>query len=140
MRKNREKKQREISVQNLMTKINIEINDKMNYLLRNTQTQINTLLENINQAQENQNKILLFSGILDVLHKSLYDKDLFREKLMTFPAKNTKNELYMEKQNIKIKNKESFIEPEKAPFNEIKVKKSSILFNRENLINEKLKE
>ena len=80
MRKNKEKKEREISVQNLMTKINIEINDNMNYLLRNIQTQINTLLENINQAQENQNKILLFSGILDVLHKSLYDKVKERTK------------------------------------------------------------
>ena len=74
MRKNKEKKEREINVQNLMTKINIEVNDNMNHLLRNIQTQINTLLENINQAQENQNKILLFSGILDALHKSLYDK------------------------------------------------------------------
>jgi len=80
MRKNKEKKEREISVQNLMTKINIEINDNMNYLLRNIQTQINTLLENINQAQENQNKILLFSGILDVLHKSMYDKVKERTK------------------------------------------------------------
>jgi hypothetical protein len=80
IRKNKEKKEREISVQNLMTKINIEINDNMNYLLRNIQTQINTLLENINQAQENQNKILLFSGILDVLHKSLYDKVKERTK------------------------------------------------------------
>ena len=80
MRKNKEKKEREISVQNLMTKINIEINDNMNYLLRNIQTQINTLLENINQAQENQNKILLFSGILDVVHKSLYDKVKERTK------------------------------------------------------------
>ena len=80
MRKNKEKKEREISVQNLMTKINIEINDNMNYLLRNIQTQINTLLENINQAQENQNKILLFSGILDVLHKNLYDKVKERTK------------------------------------------------------------
>ena len=80
MRKNKEKKEREISVQNLMTKINIEINDNMNYLLRNIQTQINTLLENINQAQENQNKILLFSGILDVLHKTLYDKVKERTK------------------------------------------------------------
>lgn len=80
MRKNKEKKEREISVQNLMTKINIEINDNMNYLLRNIQTQINTLLENINQAQENQNKILLFSGILDALHKSMYDKVKERTK------------------------------------------------------------
>ena len=80
MRKNKEKKEREISVQSLMTKINIEINDNMNYLLRNIQTQINTLLENVNQAQENQNKILLFSGILDVLHKSLYDKVKERTK------------------------------------------------------------
>ena len=80
MRKDKEKKEREISVQNLMTKINIEINDNMNYLLRNIQTQINTLLENINQAQENQNKILLFSGILDVLHKSMYDKVKERTK------------------------------------------------------------
>ena len=80
MRKNKEKKEREISVQNLMTKINIEINDNMNYLLRNIQTQINTLLENINQAQENQNKILLYSGILDVLHKNLYDKVKERTK------------------------------------------------------------
>ena len=80
MRKNKEKKEREISVQNLMTKINIEINDNMNYLLRNIQTQINTLLENINQAQENQNKILLFNGILDDLHKSMYDKVKERTK------------------------------------------------------------
>jgi hypothetical protein len=80
MRKNKEKKEREISVQNLMTKINIEINDNMNYLLRNIQTQINTLLENVNQSQENQNKILLFSGILDVLHKTLYDKVKERTK------------------------------------------------------------
>ena len=63
-----------------MTKINIEVNDNMNHLLRNIQTQINTLLENINQAQENQNKILLFSGILDALHKSLYDKVKERTK------------------------------------------------------------
>ena len=74
------------------------------------------------------------------LNNCLYDKDLFKEKLVNFPTKDMRNELYTEKQNIKIKNKESFIENEKVLFNEIKVNKSRILFNKENLINEKLKE
>ena len=80
MRKLKEKKEREISVQNLMTKINIEINDNTNYLLRNIQTQINTLLENINQAQENQNQIQLFTGLLEVLNNSLNNKVKERTK------------------------------------------------------------
>ena len=80
MRKLKEKKEREISVQNLMTKINLEINDNTNYLLRNIQTQINTLLENINQAQENQNQIQLFTGLLEVLNNSLNNKVKERTK------------------------------------------------------------
>ena len=80
MRKNKEKNEREISVQNLMTKINLEINDNTNYLLRNIQTQINTLQENINQAQENQNKIQLFTGILEVMHNNLNNKVKERTK------------------------------------------------------------
>ena len=81
MRKNKEKKEREISVQTLMTKINFSINENMDYLLRNIKNQINNLLENLNEAQEHQNKILLFSGILDVLHKSMYDKVKERAKI-----------------------------------------------------------
>ena len=80
MRKNKEKKEREISVQNLMTKINLEINDNTNYLLRNIQTQINTLLENINQAQENQNQIQLLTNILEVLYNDLNNKVKKRTK------------------------------------------------------------
>ena len=80
MRKNKEKKEREVGVQSLMTKLNIDINDNMNYLLRNIQTQINKLLENINQAKESQNEINLFTGILDVMHKSLYEKVKERTK------------------------------------------------------------
>jgi hypothetical protein len=80
MRKNKEKNEREISVQKLMTKINLEINDNTNYLLRNIQTQINALLENINQAQENQNKIQLFTGILESMHNNLNNKVKERTK------------------------------------------------------------
>ena len=80
MRKNKEKKEREISVQNLMTKINLEINDNTNYLLRNIQTQINTLLENMNQAQENQNQIQLLTNILEVLYNDLNNKVKKRTK------------------------------------------------------------
>ena len=80
MRKNKEKKEREISVQNLMTKINLEINDNTNYLLRNIQTQINALLENMNQAQENQNQIQLFTGILEIMHNNLNNKVKERTK------------------------------------------------------------
>ena len=80
MRKNKEKNEREISVQKLMTKINLEINDNTNYLLRNIQTQINALLENINQAQENQNKIQLFTGILESMHNNLNNKVKERSK------------------------------------------------------------
>ena len=80
MRKNKEKNEREISVQKLMTKINFEINDNTNYLLRNIQTQINALLENINQAQENQNKIQLFTGILESMHNNLNNKVKERTK------------------------------------------------------------
>ena len=80
MRKNKEKKEREISVQNLMTKINLDINDNTNYLLRNIQTQINALLENINQAQENQNQIQLFTSILEVLYNSMNNKVKGRTK------------------------------------------------------------
>ena len=80
MRKNKEKKEREISVQNLMTKINLDINDNTNYLLRSIQTQINTLLENINQAQENQNQIQLFTSILEVLYNSMNNKVKGRTK------------------------------------------------------------
>ena len=80
MRKNKEKNEREISVQNLMTKINLEINDNTNYLLRNIQTQINALQENINQVQENQNKIQLFTGILEAMHNNLNNKVKERTK------------------------------------------------------------
>ena len=80
MRKNKEKKEREVSVQKLMTKINLEINDNTNYLLRNIQTQINTLLENMNQAQENQNQIQLFTNILEVMHNSMNNKVKERTK------------------------------------------------------------
>ena len=80
MRKNKEKNEREISVQKLMTKINLEINDNTNYLVRNIQTQINALLENINQAQENQNKIQLFTGILESMHNNLNNKVKERTK------------------------------------------------------------
>ena len=80
MRKNKEKNEREISVQNLMTKINLEINDNTNYLLRNIQTQINALQENINQAQENQNKIQLFTSILEAMHNNLNNKVKERTK------------------------------------------------------------
>ena len=80
MRKNKEKKEREISVQNLMTKINLEINDNTNYLLRNIQTQINTLLENMNQAQENQNKIQLLTNLLEVMYNNLNNKIIKRTK------------------------------------------------------------
>ena len=80
MRKNKEKKEREISVQNLMTKINLEINDNTNYLLRNIQTQINTLLENMNQSQENQNQIQLLTNILEVLYNGLNNKVKERTK------------------------------------------------------------
>ena len=80
MRKNKEKKEREISVQNLMTKINLEINDNTNYLLRNIQTQINTLLENMNQAQENQNQIQLLTNLLEVMYNNLNNKIIKRTK------------------------------------------------------------
>ena len=80
MRKNKEKKEREISVQNLMMKINLEINDNMNFLLINIQTQINTLLENMNQAQDNQDKIQLFTKILEVTYNSLNNKVKERTK------------------------------------------------------------
>ena len=74
LRLQRERSNRQITVQNLMAKINLNINDSMDYLLKSTKNQINLLLDNMNQAQENQNKILLFSGILDVLYKNLYEK------------------------------------------------------------------
>ena len=80
MRKIKEKNEREISVQKLMTKINLEINDNTNYLLRNIQTQINALQEDINQAQENQNKIQLFTGILEAMHNNLNNKVKERTK------------------------------------------------------------
>jgi hypothetical protein len=80
VRKNKEKKEREISVQNLMMKINLEINDNMNFLLINIQTQINTLLENMNQAQDNQDKIQLFTKILEVTYNSLNNKVKERTK------------------------------------------------------------
>ena len=80
MRKIKEKNEREISVQQLMTKINLEINDNTNYLLRNIQTQINALQEDINQAQENQNKIQLFTGILEAMHNNLNNKVKERTK------------------------------------------------------------
>ena len=80
MRKNKEKKEKEKSVQNLMKKINLEINDNTNYLYRNIQTQINTLLENMNQAQENQNQIQLFTNILEVLHNNMNNKVKERTK------------------------------------------------------------
>ena len=80
MRKNKEKKEREISVQNLMTKINLEINDNTNYLLRNIQTQINALLENMNQAQENQNQIQLLTNLLEVMYNNLNNKVKERTK------------------------------------------------------------
>jgi len=80
MRKNKEKKEREVSVQNLMTKINLEINDNTNYLLRNIQTQINTLLENMNQAQENQNQIQLFTSLLEVMYNNMNNKVKERTK------------------------------------------------------------
>ena len=80
MRKNKEKKEREVSVQNLMTKINLEINDNTNYLLRNIQTQINALLENMNQAQENQNQIQLFTSLLEVMYNNMNNKVKGRTK------------------------------------------------------------
>ena len=80
MRKNKEKKEREVSVQNLMTKINLEINDNTNYLLRNIQTQINALLENMNQAQENQNQIQLFTSLLEVMYNNMNNKVKERTK------------------------------------------------------------
>ena len=80
MRKNREKKEREKSVQNLMKKINLEVNDNTNYLYRNIQTQINALLENMNQAQENQNQIQLFTNILEILHNNMNNKVKERTK------------------------------------------------------------
>ena len=80
VRKNKEKKEREISVQNLMMKINLEINDNMNFLLINIQTQINTLLENMNQAEDNQDKIQLFTKILEVTYNSLNNKVKERTK------------------------------------------------------------
>ena len=70
MRKNKEKNEREISVQKLMTKINLEINDNTNYLLRNIQTQINALLENINQAQENAISKMKASKLIGVIEES----------------------------------------------------------------------
>ncbi len=80
MRKNKEKKEREVSVQNLMTKINLEINDNTNYLLRNIQTQINALLENMNQAQENQNQIQLFTSLLEIMYNNMNNKVKGRTK------------------------------------------------------------
>ena len=80
VRKNKEKKEREISVQNLMMKINLEINDNMNFLLINIQKQINTLLENMNKAQDNQDKIQLFTKILEVTYNSLNNKVKERTK------------------------------------------------------------
>ena len=80
MRKNKQKKEREVSVQNLMTKINLEINDNTNYLLRNIQTQINALLENMNQAQENQNQIQLFTSLLEVMYNNMNNKVKERTK------------------------------------------------------------
>ena len=80
MRKNKEKQEREVSVQNLMTKINLAINDNTNYLLRNIQTQINTLLENMNQAQENQNQIQLFTSLLEVMYNNMNNKVKERTK------------------------------------------------------------
>ncbi len=80
VRKNKEKKEREISVQNLMMKINLEINDNMNFLLINIQTQINTLLENMNQAEDNQDKIQLFTKILEVTYNSLNNRVKERTK------------------------------------------------------------
>ena len=63
-----------------MMKINLEINDNMNFLLINIQTQINTLLENMNQAQDNQDKIQLFTKILEVTYNSLNNKVKERTK------------------------------------------------------------
>ena len=63
-----------------MMKINLEINDNMNFLLINIQTQINTLLENMNQAEDNQDKIQLFTKILEVTYNSLNNKVKERTK------------------------------------------------------------
>lgn len=105
IRKNKEKKEKEKSVQNLMKKINLEINDNTNYLYRNIQTQINALLENMNQAQENQNQIQLFTNILEVLHNNMNNKVKERTKSngqvpVMDDIKNNKNK-YKEKSSNK---------------------------------------
>ena len=76
----------------------------------------------------------------EVYNKSLCDKNLFKEKLTISPSRNIQEKTYIQNENVNLKNKESFIETEKAVINEIKVNKSRILYNKEILINEKLKE
>ena len=60
----------------------------------------------LNSARENE--------ICEDLGKNLFNNGLFEEKIKISPSKKYKEESYIQKDNFKIKERESIIEVEKA--------------------------
>ena len=110
-----------IFTEDLLIEKNLNIKEKLN-------------LMDLNSARENE--------ICEDLGKNLFNNGLFEEKIKISPSKKYKEESYIQKDNFKIKERESIIEVEKttSSINEIKVNKNKILYNKENLITEKIKE
>jgi hypothetical protein len=110
-----------IFTEDLLIEKNLNIKEKLN-------------LMDLNSARENE--------ICEDLDKNLFNNGLFEEKIKISPSKKYKEESYIQKDNFKIKERESIIEVEKttSSINEIKVNKNKILYNKENLITEKIKE